>query len=155
VRKEARLDQLHRKQGRGHLLYVQEGGLKFNVNLNEYLDYGLFLDHRITRVGIVKNGSCRQRRAQHVVLDGFFSVYAAEGGAAAVNSVDLSKPITAGATIISGETIITTAKNGSSSDVIAGLDMPKPIVTISWCSTRLPSANSKRDGRFFDIQRDH
>ena len=28
---------------------VEEGGLRFRVNFSDYLDTGLFLDHRITR----------------------------------------------------------------------------------------------------------
>lgn len=69
---------------------VPEGGLSFIINLTDYLDTGLFLDHRITR-GMV----CEQAK-DAVVLNlfcytGSFSVYAAHGGAKSVTSVDLSK----------------------------------------------------------------
>lgn len=33
----------------GKLVTVHEGGLKFSVNLNDYVDTGLFIDHRTTR----------------------------------------------------------------------------------------------------------
>ena len=36
-------------------LVAREGGLQFEVNLSDYLDAGLFLDHRITR-GLVRAG---------------------------------------------------------------------------------------------------
>jgi 23S rRNA (cytosine1962-C5)-methyltransferase len=69
---------------------VHENGLKFIVNLDDYLDTGLFLDHRITREKL------RAEAAGKKVLNlfsytGSFSVYAAAGGADEVVSVDLSK----------------------------------------------------------------
>jgi len=68
---------------------VNEGGLRFRVNLSDYLDTGLFLDHRITRAMV------RERAAGCHVLNlfaytGTFSVYAAAGGAAKITTVDLS-----------------------------------------------------------------
>lgn len=87
----------HRSEGQyqkmsGEQAYftVTEQGLKFLVNLTDYLDTGLFLDHRITREKI------RQIASGKKVLNlfcytGSFSVYAAAGEAASVSSVDLSK----------------------------------------------------------------
>jgi 23S rRNA (cytosine1962-C5)-methyltransferase len=69
---------------------VLENGLKFQVNLTDYLDTGLFLDHRITRQ-MVKEQSEGKRVLNLFCYTGSFSVYAAAGGAAAVTSVDLSK----------------------------------------------------------------
>ncbi|MBL7760835.1 MAG: class I SAM-dependent methyltransferase [Sediminibacterium sp.] len=69
---------------------VMEDGLKFLVNLTDYLDTGLFLDHRITR-NKVRN-SCKGKDVLNLFCyTGSFSVYAAAGGAASVTSVDLSK----------------------------------------------------------------
>lgn len=69
---------------------VMEDGLKFLVNLTDYLDTGLFLDHRITR-NKVRN-SCKGNSVLNLFCyTGSFSVYAAAGGAASVTSVDLSK----------------------------------------------------------------
>ncbi len=69
---------------------VMENGLKFLVNLTDYLDTGLFLDHRITRQ-MVKE-LCKDKRVLNLFCyTGSFSVYAAAGGASAVTSVDLSK----------------------------------------------------------------
>ena len=42
-------DQYQKLRDEGRFLEVEEGGLRFLVNLTDYLDTGLFLDHRITR----------------------------------------------------------------------------------------------------------
>lgn len=71
-------------------LIIEEYGLKFSINLAEYLDTGLFLDHRETRKWIgdqAKNKTVLNTFA----YTGSFSVYAAAGGAAKTYSVDLSK----------------------------------------------------------------
>src|SRR4029079_17935674 len=65
-------------------------GLKFLVNLTDYLDTGLFLDHRITRA-LVQAESNNKRVLNLFCYTGSFSVYAASGNAASVTSVDLSK----------------------------------------------------------------
>jgi 23S rRNA (cytosine1962-C5)-methyltransferase len=69
---------------------VEENGLKFRVNLSDYLDTGLFLDHRTTRQ-MVRENSAGKHVLNLFCYTGSFSVYAAAGGAAAVTSVDLSK----------------------------------------------------------------
>ena len=69
---------------------VPEGGLSFIINLTDYLDTGLFLDHRITR-GIVRDEAKGMKVLNLFCYTGSFSVYAAHGGADEVVSVDLSK----------------------------------------------------------------
>ena len=71
------------------LLTVQEGGLAFEVNLSDYLDTGLFLDHRQTRAQVRKEAQGK-RFLNLFSYTGSFSVYAAAGGAAETTSVDLS-----------------------------------------------------------------
>ena len=68
---------------------VQEGGLKFLVNLSDYLDTGLFLDHRLTR-GVVQQAAAGKRFLNLFAYTGSFTVYAAAGGAASTTTVDLS-----------------------------------------------------------------
>jgi 23S rRNA (cytosine1962-C5)-methyltransferase len=68
---------------------VTENGLKFLVNLSDYLDTGLFLDHRITRQR-VREESAGKNVLNLFAYTGSFSVYAAAGGAAEVVTVDLS-----------------------------------------------------------------
>jgi 23S rRNA (cytosine1962-C5)-methyltransferase len=70
---------------------VTENSLKFWVNLSDYLDSGLFLDHRITR-SMVKEKSYDKRVLNLFSYTGSFSVYAASGGASMVTTVDLSEP---------------------------------------------------------------
>lgn len=69
---------------------VGENGLKFIVNLSDYLDTGLFLDHRATREK-VKADAKDKRVLNLFAYTGSFSVYAASGEAAEVVTVDLSK----------------------------------------------------------------
>jgi len=68
---------------------IHESGLKFIVNLSDYLDTGLFLDHRVTRQ-LVREISRSKRVLNLFSYTGSFSVYAAAGGAESVVSVDLS-----------------------------------------------------------------
>jgi 23S rRNA G2069 N7-methylase RlmK/C1962 C5-methylase RlmI len=68
---------------------VMEGGLRFRVNLSDYLDTGLFLDHRKTR-GLVRELSAGKRVLNLFCYTASVSVYAAAGGARSVDSVDLS-----------------------------------------------------------------
>ena len=72
-----------------HTLVAHESGLQFEVNLSDYLDTGLFLDHRITR-GMVREAAAGKRFLNLFAYTGSFSVYAAAGGAASTVSVDLS-----------------------------------------------------------------
>jgi len=69
---------------------VTENGLKFIINLTDYLDTGLFLDHRITR-GLVREEASSKRVLNLFCYTGSFSVYAAAGKASHITSVDLSK----------------------------------------------------------------
>jgi 23S rRNA (guanine2445-N2)-methyltransferase / 23S rRNA (guanine2069-N7)-methyltransferase len=82
--KYGRLDQ------RGEFLEVGEGGLVFWVNLWDYLDTGLFLDHRPLRAR-VREISRGKRFLNLFCYTGSVSVYAAAGGADETTSVDLSQ----------------------------------------------------------------
>jgi 23S rRNA (guanine2445-N2)-methyltransferase / 23S rRNA (guanine2069-N7)-methyltransferase len=69
---------------------VREGGLTFLVNFTDYLDTGLFLDHRITRriIGEMARG---KRFLNLFAYTGTATVYAARGGAQSTVSVDASE----------------------------------------------------------------
>ena len=89
-RKQGRLGQ-YQKIADAEIFYiVNENGLSFKINLTNYLDTGLFLDHRITRA-MVKEESANKRVLNLFCYTGSFSVYAASGGAVSVTSVDLSR----------------------------------------------------------------
>ena len=84
----------YQKTGEEQVFFeVMEHGLKFQVNLSDYLDTGLFLDHRITRKMV-----CDEAEGKRVLnlfaYTGSFSVYAAAGGASEVVTVDLSNTYT-------------------------------------------------------------
>ena len=89
-RARQRGDSQYQRQGEsGHQLDVQEAGLRFRVNLSDYLDTGLFLDHRITR-SMVRDAADGKRCLNLFAYTGSFSVYAAAGGAKSTTTVDLS-----------------------------------------------------------------
>ena len=89
-RKSNRQDQYQKLDDEQQFIVVREQGLKFRINLTDYLDTGLFLDHRITRA-MVREASERKKVLNLFCYTGSFSVYAAAGGADEVISVDLSK----------------------------------------------------------------
>ena len=68
---------------------VQEQGQLFRLDLTSYLDTGLFFDHRSLRASVRDN--CSKKRVLNLFCyTGSFSVYAAQGNASYVESVDLS-----------------------------------------------------------------
>jgi 23S rRNA G2069 N7-methylase RlmK/C1962 C5-methylase RlmI len=72
-----------------HEFAVREHGLELLVNLDDYLDTGLFLDHRVARRRLSK-AAAGKRVLNLFCYTGAFSVHAAAGGAASTVSVDLS-----------------------------------------------------------------
>ncbi len=71
-------------------IVVSEYGSQFHINLSDYLDTGLFLDHRETRKWVQMQ--CKNKIVLNTfAYTGSFSIYAAKGGASKTFSVDLSK----------------------------------------------------------------
>jgi 23S rRNA (cytosine1962-C5)-methyltransferase len=89
-RKQGREGQYKKVSSLQHEFEVKENNLKFIVNLSDYLDTGLFLDHRMTREK-VKDDAENKKILNLFCYTGSFSVYGAAGGATEVVSVDLSK----------------------------------------------------------------
>src|SRR5690606_13774589 len=81
--------QYRRGQSTGDRFLVSEGGRRFWVNLTDYLDTGLFLDHRVTRA-MIERQSQGKRFLNLFGYTGSFTVYAAAGGAASTTTVDAS-----------------------------------------------------------------
>src|SRR5690606_22383294 len=74
---------------RGETIVVREGDARLRVNLFDYLDTGLFLDHRPLRLRIADEA--RDTRFLNLFgYTGAASVHAALGGARATTTVDLS-----------------------------------------------------------------
>ncbi len=69
---------------------IHEQGQIFRINLSDYIDTGLFFDHRPMR-DIVRNSCAGKSVLNLFCYTGSFSVYAAEGRARRVESVDMSR----------------------------------------------------------------
>ena len=82
--------QYHKLDDAGRRVIVHEGGLKFLVNFSDYVDTGLFLDHRVARK-MVMDEAAGKRMLNLFAYTGAFSVYAAAGGAKSTTTVDLSR----------------------------------------------------------------
>jgi 23S rRNA (guanine2445-N2)-methyltransferase / 23S rRNA (guanine2069-N7)-methyltransferase len=89
-RRTKRGEQYEKLDEQAHFYLVREGGLKFRVNFEDYLDTGLFLDHRLTRARL--RDAARGRRFLNLfAYTGTATVYAAAGGAASTTTVDMSR----------------------------------------------------------------
>lgn len=82
--------QYERQSAQGKFNEVNEGGAKLLVNLTDYLDTGLFLDHRPMRMRIQREAAGK-RFLNLYCYTATASVHAAKGGARSTTSVDLSK----------------------------------------------------------------
>lgn len=90
TRKQQKGKTQYEKRGEEHFeMTAQENGLKFKINLSDYLDTGLFLDHRPLRE-IVRATAKGKNVLNLFAYTGSFSVYAAAGDAALVVTIDLS-----------------------------------------------------------------
>jgi 23S rRNA (guanine2445-N2)-methyltransferase / 23S rRNA (guanine2069-N7)-methyltransferase len=89
-RRTTRGAQYQKLDAQAHFHTVEEGGLKFLVNFDDYLDTGLFLDHRLTRARL-RAAASAVRFLNLFAYTGTATVYAAAGGAIASTSVDLSR----------------------------------------------------------------
>jgi 23S rRNA (cytosine1962-C5)-methyltransferase len=174
-RKAGRYGQYEKLSSEQEFFTVKEAGLSFKVNLTDYLDTGLFLDHRITR-GMVREEAKGRQVLNLFCYTGSFSVYAAAGGATLVDSVDLSKTYlnwaeenmelntgqapASTATPTSGHISTPTAShqpvcNFIHADVKQYLD-ELPAEKYDLVIMDPPTfSNSKRMKDFLDIQRDH
>jgi 23S rRNA (guanine2445-N2)-methyltransferase / 23S rRNA (guanine2069-N7)-methyltransferase len=136
---------------------VEESGLRFWVNFSDYLDTGLFLDHRITRQRL--RAAAQGRRFLNLfAYTGSATVYAAAGGARATTTVDMSA------------TYLDWAQQNLTVNGITGRE--HEIVQddcIAWLKTAVADrraydlifldpptfSNSKRMDDILDVQRDH
>ncbi len=135
---------------------VKEGDLQFIVNLSDYVDTGLFLDHRPTR-RIVRDMAADLRILNTFAYTGSFSVAALAGGAKQVTTLDMSNTYLnwtlrnlqlnqldeARHRFVREDAMVWLGKQKQSADYdLIILDPPS-------------FSNSKRMRESFDIQRDH
>jgi 23S rRNA (guanine2445-N2)-methyltransferase / 23S rRNA (guanine2069-N7)-methyltransferase len=88
-RRQKGSDQYEKLAARGHFQEVIEAGNRFLVNFEDYLDTGLFLDHRITR-SLVGELAAGRDFLNLFAYTGTATVYAARGGAASTTTLDMS-----------------------------------------------------------------
>ncbi|HEX5459190.1 MAG TPA: bifunctional 23S rRNA (guanine(2069)-N(7))-methyltransferase RlmK/23S rRNA (guanine(2445)-N(2))-methyltransferase RlmL [Steroidobacteraceae bacterium] len=89
-RRMHRGDQYQRLGNEQRFHTVLEAGLRLLVNFDDYLDTGLFLDHRMTRARL-REAAVGRRFLNLFAYTGAATVHAAAGGAAATTSVDMSR----------------------------------------------------------------
>jgi 23S rRNA (cytosine1962-C5)-methyltransferase len=151
LRKRRSGERYERLARTGKRIEVREGDLKFLVNLDDYLDTGLFADHRQTRARV----RAEARGAHFLNLfayTGSFTCAAARGGAASTTTVDASQTYLDWArenlmvnALAQGELICAEvddflARAGARRWQLCVLD---------------PPSFSDKGGRAFDVQRDH
>ncbi len=146
----------HDDQGRFHI--IEEGGCKLLVNFEDYLDTGLFLDHRPIRQ-LIQQQANNKRFLNLFAYTGSATVHAAMGGAKSTTTVDMSN------------TYIEWAKMNMALNKNAGEHEFIQADCLDWLNTEANEAdrrqydlifldpptfsNSKRMDAVFDIQNDH
>jgi len=88
-KKQTGSTQYQKQDKKEYTTTVSENGLKFIINMYDYIDTGLFLDHRATRM-LVKKLANKRSFLNLFAYTGSVTVYAAAGGAASTTTVDMS-----------------------------------------------------------------
>jgi 23S rRNA (guanine2445-N2)-methyltransferase / 23S rRNA (guanine2069-N7)-methyltransferase len=145
--------QYERQATQGQFLEVTEGGVKLLVNLTDYLDTGLFLDHRPLRLRIQKEAAGK-RFLNLFCYTATASVHAAKGGARSTTSVDLSKTYLDWARRNLSLNGFSDKQKLEQGDVMAWLAADRGEYELIFIDPPTFS-NSKRMEGVFDVQRDH
>jgi 23S rRNA (guanine2445-N2)-methyltransferase / 23S rRNA (guanine2069-N7)-methyltransferase len=156
-RRTARGEQYEKLGEQREFHLVGEGGLSFWVNFTDYLDTGLFLDHRLTRARL-RDAAARKRFLNLFAYTGSATVYAAAGRARATTTVDMS------ATYLdwAQRNLAVNGFSGSQHEFVQA-------DCIAWLKTAVAErqvydlifldpptfSNSKRMDDILDVQRDH
>lgn len=145
--------QYERQATQGQFLEVAEGGVKLLVNLTDYLDTGLFLDHRPMRMRIQREaaGKCFLNLFCYTATA---TAHAAKGGARSTTSVDLSKTYLDWARRNLSLNGFSDKHRLEQGDVMAWLQNARDTFDLIFIDPPTFS-NSKRMEGVFDIQRDH
>lgn len=145
--------QYQRMDRKGEFLTVREGQVRLLVNLTDYLDTGVFLDHRPLRLRLA--AEARGKRFLNLFCyTASATVHAAVGGARSTTSVDLSK------------TYLDWARRNLSLNGLSDLHRLVHADVMQWLEEDRGEydlifidpptfSNSKRLEDVFDVQRDH
>ncbi|TDF85655.1 bifunctional 23S rRNA (guanine(2069)-N(7))-methyltransferase RlmK/23S rRNA (guanine(2445)-N(2))-methyltransferase RlmL [Pseudomonas sp. H9] len=145
--------QYERQSTQGQFLEVSEGGVKLLVNLTDYLDTGLFLDHRPMRMRIQREAAGK-RFLNLFCYTATASVHAAKGGARSTTSVDLSRTYLDWARRNLSLNGFSDKNRLEQGDVMAWLQACREEYDLIFIDPPTFS-NSKRMEGVFDVQRDH
>ncbi|MFA5984147.1 MAG: bifunctional 23S rRNA (guanine(2069)-N(7))-methyltransferase RlmK/23S rRNA (guanine(2445)-N(2))-methyltransferase RlmL [Methylococcaceae bacterium] len=157
-RRQKSTDQYEKHGETGVFHSIEEGGCKLLVNFEDYLDTGLFLDHRPIRL-LIQSLAQGKRFLNLFAYTGSASVHAAVGGAKLTTTVDMSN------------TYLTWAKKNLALNKQVGEHEFIQADCLEWLSIEAQQqdcrqydlifldpptfSNSKRMEEAFDIQRDH
>ncbi|MFC0308407.1 bifunctional 23S rRNA (guanine(2069)-N(7))-methyltransferase RlmK/23S rRNA (guanine(2445)-N(2))-methyltransferase RlmL [Gallibacterium trehalosifermentans] len=152
--KQKGANQYEKLANKGDYFFVQEYGAKLWVNLTDYLDTGLFLDHRLTRkmVGELAKG---KDFLNLFAYTGSCTVHAILGGAKSTTTVDMSNTYLNWAE----QNFILNEIKGKQhkliqADCLQWLDNAKGQYDLIFVDPPTFS-NSKRMENSWDVQRDH
>ncbi len=145
--------QYERQAHEGHFIEVQEGKARLLVNLTDYLDTGLFLDHRPLRLQLFQEA--RSKRFLNLFCyTATATLQAALGGAWQTTSVDLSKTYLDWARRNLALNGLSERHRLVQADVLAWLGQDMELYDLIFIDPPTFS-NSKRMTGVFDVQRDH
>ncbi|MEX6502520.1 bifunctional 23S rRNA (guanine(2069)-N(7))-methyltransferase RlmK/23S rRNA (guanine(2445)-N(2))-methyltransferase RlmL [Pseudomonas zhanjiangensis] len=151
--RQAGTKQYQRQSSQGQFMEVNEGGVKLLVNLTDYLDTGLFLDHRPLRLRIQREAAGK-RFLNLFCYTATATVHAAKGGARSTTSVDLSKTYLDWARRNLSLNGYSDKHRLEQADVMAWLAEDRGEYELIFIDPPTFS-NSKRMEGVFDVQRDH
>lgn len=157
-RKQKNTDQYQKLSDNRHFHVISENGCQLLVNFEDYLDTGLFLDHRPMRVFIQQQAQDK-RFLNLFAYTGTATVHAAVGGAKATTTVDMSK------------TYLDWAKANMALNKTVGVHEYIQADCLEWLATEAKQthprqydlifldpptfSNSKRMTGVFDVQQNH
>jgi 23S rRNA (guanine2445-N2)-methyltransferase / 23S rRNA (guanine2069-N7)-methyltransferase len=138
---------------RGQFLTVEEGAAQLQVNLFDYLDTGLFLDHRPLRAQMAQEA--RGKRFLNLFCyTGVATVQAAVQGAAQTTSVDLSATYLEWlADNLRGNGMGGTRHRIAQADALKWLEADSGEYEVIFCDP--PTFSNSKRAEDFDVQRDH
>lgn len=151
--RQAGKQQYQRMDRRGQFMEVSEGQVRLLVNLTDYLDTGLFLDHRPLRLRIAAEAAGK-RFLNLFCYTASATVHAAIGGARRTTSVDLSRTYLDWARRNLALNGLSDLHQLVQADVMQWLEEDRGEYELIFIDPPTFS-NSKRMDDVFDVQRDH
>ena len=138
---------------------IQEGGLTFTVNFDDYLDTGIFLDHRVTRDLVREHAKKARWFLNLFAYTGTATCYAADAGVEETVTVDLSNTYLDWAERNMRQNGFTGSNHYFVRDDVLAWIRDQRQTDNRWdlifCDPPTFSNSSKMGRRTWDVQRDH